>query len=230
MRLRCFSFLILIFSILLWLPITVQAQSTIAANSGIAVVVTTRCEWGSGFYVGRLWHGQQLIMTAYHLIAGRDTESQARCDSYIEADGVRARIVAIDTQHDLLLLAINSHRHIPHLVLRPVSDSMFSDEPVYLVGNPKIYMPPFVRDYIYLTTIIVHAKMFYHIDEEVILYTFKLPGVSGSPVFSDLDGSLIGIITHEPPCCDNTSFGVVVPAAFIEQFINRALTSQPHKR
>ncbi len=155
---------------------------------------------GSGFVI----HAQGYIVTNAHVVS-RTAERKV-----IFADGTEydADIVAIDEQHDLAILKIESDHELNPIALGRSSDLMIG-ETVIAVGNPLGYQHTVTTGVVSATgreLVINERKTF---DDLIQTDASINPGNSGGPLLNIL-GELVGINTAIRADAQNIGFAIPV--------------------
>jgi serine protease Do len=153
---------------------------------------------------GVLIHEKGYLVTNAHVVARTADVSVVFADK----SGAQAKVVAVDPEHDLAVLKVDSQRPLPHVKLGH-SDDIMVGETVVAIGNPLGLQHT-------VTSGIVSAlDRDLHFSEEVtyrgLIQTDAAinPGNSGGPLLN-IDAQLIGINTAIRGDAQNVGFAIPV--------------------
>jgi serine protease Do len=171
---------------------------------------------------GVLIHEDGLMVTNAHVIAQASDVQVILADKHTLA----ARIVAVDPEHDLAVLKLESDRPMPHVRLGRSNDIMIG-ETVIVIGNPLGLQHS-------VTTGIVSAlgRDLQFGDEMVYRGLIQTdaainPGNSGGPLLN-ITGELIGINTAIRGDAQNVGFAI--PADRLWDLLPQMLDVERHER
>jgi hypothetical protein len=143
------------------------------------VLVTSECKLGSGFLTGYREEGKAEVVTAYHLIRCKSGKVK-RESKIVQVDGVMAEIHGADPQEDLLRLLVPLQKNTTEIAIRTNSST---GEPVFAVGsNPRGER-----------SVITWGSVLITPPGEVTAKVPVVPGTSGGPLLSAVDGALLGV-------------------------------------
>ncbi len=185
-------------------------MSTVVDSVRRSLVQITNGRGGAG--AGTIWHADGLIITNYHVIAGRSSLKVTLPDGR----ALPARLLASDPDHDLAALSVNVN-NLPTIVLGD-SKQLQPGQWVLAVGHPW-GIPGAVTAGIVIN-MGLPPEMFPSGGEFIQVGLHLRPGHSGGPLV-DVQGQLIGINTMVA----GPSVGLAVPIHVVKTFLREALAS-----
>ena len=178
----------------------------------------TRTSLGSGFVI----HPDGYVVTNAHVVADAASEKVVFADK----SEYEAKPIAVDEQHDLAILKIESNKRFPAITLGRSHDLMIG-ETVIAIGNPLGYQHTVTAGIISATDRKLQVKEDVVYEGLIQTDTSINPGNSGGPLLNIL-GELIGINTAIRG--DAQNIGFAIPVDTLRKSLPEILSVEHHRR
>ena len=178
----------------------------------------TRIGLGSGFVI----HPDGYVVTNAHVVADAADEKVVFADK----SEYQAKPIAVDEQHDLAILKIESKKRFPALTLGRSHDLMIG-ETVIAIGNALGYQHTVTAGIISATDRKLQVKEDLVYEGLIQTDTSINPGNSGGPLLNIL-GELIGVNTAIRG--DAQNIGFAIPVDTLRKALPELLSVEHHRR
>lgn len=189
-------------------PSVVEVLTKTKGNRGIAAAA-------SGF----LLHRHDLLVTNYHAVTEAIYEPENHELSIVTLDKKRlsAQVIAVDVQHDLAILQLESPLSAALLMLR--EDLPAKGESGFSMGKPGQYAHSIVSG-------TFNGVIDENITPQIVFSGAINPGMSGGPTL-DMQGRVVGV--NVASSTENQLLGLAVPAQAVGRLVRSLdLKAPPH--
>jgi S1-C subfamily serine protease len=168
-----------------------------------------RIDTGGGLGAGFVFHSQKYVATAFHVVSlGRSIEV-----SFSDGTTTDAEIVAIDREHDLAILELETPAHVPPL-LPATRERVALGTPVLAIGHPYATVDAELEG---LLSWSVSQGIISGRGERLLQTDAALnPGNSGGPLLG-CDGRVLGVVSAK---LQAEGIGFVIPSRMLVALVS----------